>query len=454
MSDAHDSWWNSIGVDIQKLRQAAHDAKNAGLEKAGVSSDTIKKLDQAGAVIDDFEKGRGEGTKEGVIDLVKMAPPVLAVRGAITIGEIASSDDPEAAAKKVAGEKIDTAVNVAKFASGVVTDPVGTGIGVGKHVGEDFNKANAAGHGAEFAGKLVGHGEVIAATVAVTAGAGGLAAAGEEGASVAAEEGAGALAEDGSAILREAPSTPPPALEPPAAAEPVAPEVPSPELEPAPPSPKTIVPEESPVQPGLRPPGEIGPGFDPTLRPPGFGPEGDFPADVPTPFENPNQPRIPRFPKLPSDPFEPVAPPDTVPESRPPQFDPEPASPPDTVRDPTPPAFDPAPAGEPVASAETAAPPAVEQPAATATDTPTERPPSGVPDEGPPTERADPPTERSPLPDNPDGSPATERAPDAAPAQLAIDPPNPFEGQPPTKIIDPGAGEPPPTERAPEAEAG
>ncbi len=307
MADEHDSWMQGLGVDIGQLRQAAQSVKNEALASVGVAPETLQKLDEAGRTIDDFNKGVGEGIMSGVGDLLELTPPVLIVKNAMLVGRVASADDPEEEFKKVVGEKVDSAVSVGTFAGKLVTDPVGTGSAIGEHLGKEFVKAHAEGHGAEFVGKGVGRGIVIAATVAVgageaegaavlaeagegaavAAGEGGIVAAGEGGAVAAGEGGAvaagegGAIAageggavsageggvvaasEDGAAALSEG------GVESAGEGVPPSQELTSPPKTPPPAQPLPLRPTEFPK----------GPGFRPTEQPP--GPAPDFAPNEP-----------------------------------------------------------------------------------------------------------------------------------------------------------------------------
>ena len=334
MGDEHDSWLEGLGVQFDKLQQEKKDAEasissslqatqDSALSAAGVSRETAQQIKAAEQGIADFEKGRDEGRASGSIGLINALPPVQLAKAA---SRISDADDPEAEAQKIAGEKADTLTGIGQ----AFTDPQGTGTALGESLGKDAVAARKQGKTAEFAGRLAGHGDVIAATVAVgggiagageggavavgeggavavgesgavaseggiiaageggaAAGEGGLAAAGEEGVA-ASESGAVELADSG---LTGPPKTPPPA------------------------KPFPLRPTEFPK----------GPGFQPTQQPP--GPAPDFLPDQPNPFEDPFNPRVPRAPRLPN--FEPgfeapeAPPPDTIPESRPPAFDPE-----------------------------------------------------------------------------------------------------------------------------------
>ena len=333
MGDKHDSWLEGLGVQFDQVLQQKKEAEasiaaslqstqDSALSAAGVSPETAAQIKAAQQGIADFEKGREEGRASGSIGLLSVLPPVQLAKAA---KRIANAEDPEAEAEKIAGEKADTVVGIGK----AFTDPVGTGSGIGERLGKDAVAARKQGKTAEFAGRLSGHADVIAATVAaggglaglgeggVVAGESGLAAAAEEGAIAgerglvgAAEEGAVAserglagaaeegvaASEGGGAEVVDSGFTPPPKTPPPA-------------------KPFEFRPTEIPK----------GPGFQPTQQPP--GPAPDFLPDQPNPFEDPFNPRFPRPPRVPK--FEPgfEAPdapaPDTIPESKPPAFDPE-----------------------------------------------------------------------------------------------------------------------------------
>jgi hypothetical protein len=232
VAEEHDNWFkDTLGIDVDHLRQAvastasplqtdpsavagtlkeigqgiSDGVRNTGqtisdLGSRVVQSDTVQTLNQAGNTLGKFERGVGEGFVSGVGDLLDMSPAGQVVKGVQTVGRIATADDSAAEFGKVVDEKIDSAVTTAKFVGNVVIDPEGTGAAIGTQIRRDFNQAAAQGDGAEFIGKGVGKGIVIAATVAATAGAGGAAAAGEEGAAVLGDTGAAALGRSGVAV--------------------------------------------------------------------------------------------------------------------------------------------------------------------------------------------------------------------------------------------------------------
>jgi hypothetical protein len=196
MADEHDSWVQVLGVSFDKLRQKKQEAESSissslqstqdsVLSDLGVSPETAQQIKAAQQGIADFERGRDEGRASGSIGLLSALPPVQLAKA---VGRISEADDPEAEAMKIAGEKAETAGAIGK----VFTDPDGSGAEFGKRFGKDANEARKEGRTAEFTGRLVGHGDVIAATVAA---GGGLAGAGEG--VVAAEEGLVAAGEEG-----------------------------------------------------------------------------------------------------------------------------------------------------------------------------------------------------------------------------------------------------------------
>jgi hypothetical protein len=320
MGSEQDDWLGGLGVNINEVLQIKTDfessvqaelqsMQNSAFEAAGISPETAQLIRDGEQAIADFDRGRQQGRAEGSMALVNMLPPVQFVKAA---ARIATAEDAEAEALKIAEEKANTAANIGR----IVTDPVGFGSDLGTKLGNEAVAARREGRSAEFVGKIVGHGDVIAATVAA---GGGLAGAGEGAALVAGEEAAALAASEEAAALaagEEAAASGEAAL----AGEEGVTIVPR---TPPPPRPLPLRPTEFPK----------GPEFNPTQQP---GPPPDLAPGEVNPFDNPfikpTAPRIPRPPRLPT--FDPdilpdLPPPDTIPEIRVPEI--EPVLPPDTL---------------------------------------------------------------------------------------------------------------------------
>lgn len=213
MGTEHDLWMKGLGIDLDglvaKTREVGKQvdaavtgtfdsARDSVLSAAGASPETLARVKSLEHNIDDYKKGEDEGVMEGVGDLLNMAAPVQFAKAA---SRISGAEDKQAEMQKIAAEKMETMKGIAGF----VLNPF-SGAELGGRVVDGAVKAHDEGHLARWAGNFVGHGEVIAATVAVTAGAGGIAGslAVAEGGGVALAEGGGvALAEGGSVALAE-----------------------------------------------------------------------------------------------------------------------------------------------------------------------------------------------------------------------------------------------------------
>src|SRR5207249_2444360 len=124
-----------------------------------VAPETAQKIKQAEQGIADFEKGRDQGRAEGSMGLLNALPPVQLVKA---VDRIASAEDKEAEALKIAGEKVDTVAGIGKIAA----DPAGTGMSLGTQFAKSTLKAKKEGRLAESLGNLAGHADVIGATAA------------------------------------------------------------------------------------------------------------------------------------------------------------------------------------------------------------------------------------------------------------------------------------------------
>ena len=210
MGTEHDSWMKGLGIDIDNLLAKAKDvgqradatvtgmvdsAQSQLLSAVGASPETVESFDTLKKGLSDFQEGRAQGAAEGVGDLVNMIAPVQFGKAALRLAE---ADDKGAEAQKIANEKLTTMKGIAGF----VLDPR-SGEKLGQRLGDSVLKARDEGRLANFTGNLIGHGDVIAATVAVTAGAGGVGAVAEGGAAIVAEGGAAVVAEGGAAVIAE-----------------------------------------------------------------------------------------------------------------------------------------------------------------------------------------------------------------------------------------------------------
>ena len=119
MADGHDGWMQFFGLDMNKLAAAKQQvdsslaqkeqqlqaslqsAQDRGLSALGVSPETAQQIREAQQGIADFDKGREKGRAEGSAALVKALPPFQLADAA---GRIASADDKEEEALKIAGE--------------------------------------------------------------------------------------------------------------------------------------------------------------------------------------------------------------------------------------------------------------------------------------------------------------------------------------------------------------
>jgi hypothetical protein len=359
MANEQDTWMGALGVGFARMNQMADETKaklqsnlqaaqDAALAKAGASPETAARIKAAEQGVADFEEGRQEGRASGSIGLLNILPPVQLVKAGI---RIAGADDAGQEALNIAGEKVDTVAGI----GAALVDPAGTGEKVGKGLGKKLVTAQKEGHLAKETGNLVGHGEVIAATVAVTAGAGGVAAAGEAGVAGIGEAGAAGIGEAGAAGIGEAGAAGVgeagaagvgeagaagvgeagaagvgetgaaeglgEGLSEGAAEGPVAGEVPptvrSPGPEPFDPAPSANQPVPEPTPSEVAP---TEPGEPPTLRSPGPEPFDPAPSvDDPTPTTEPSPPTVPTEPPTfrTGDPPPPESGPATIPEAPP-----------------------------------------------------------------------------------------------------------------------------------------
>ena len=209
MANEHDTWMGALGVGFARMNQMADETKaklqsnlqaaqDAALAGVGASPETAAQIKAAEQAMADFEQGRDEGRSSGTIGLLRVLPPVQLVEAGV---RIAKADDAGQEAENIAKEKANTVAGIAAVVGEAAADPRGPGAALGERFGERMGKdavaAQKEGRLAKHLGNLVGHGEVIAATVAVTAGAGGAVAAGEVGIAGAGEVGIAGAGEVG-----------------------------------------------------------------------------------------------------------------------------------------------------------------------------------------------------------------------------------------------------------------
>jgi hypothetical protein len=325
----------------QEAESSFQSARDSVLTGLGASPETVEGINAAGQAIADFDRGRQAGRNTGTIGLLEMLPPVQLARAGI---RIADADDGEAEALKIAEEKAGTLAAIGQFAA----DPAAGGAAIGESLGKSAVKARQEGRLAEFAGNLVGQGDVIAATVAVGgAGAGveaggargvaaGVEAGGAEGVAAGVEAGgargvaagveaggaesAAAGVEAGGAEAGAAPRTLPGLGEPP----PTLPGL----GEPIPPTEPGIPPTERGIPPTLRSPVEpLGEPISPAAESvPGSQVGKPVPGEIPPTQRPPPESPIPptqRSGELPSELAESVPPPEgALPEGPPTEVDP------------------------------------------------------------------------------------------------------------------------------------
>lgn len=317
MAEDHDSWLSALGVDVDKFRQAnkAQSAATESIVDGAVGSVIDSAASAAQNLVNDapvsqglkdaattginFEKGVYEGAYQagkGLVGAVQTAGDVVSgaalIKGAGEVAAAVVSDD----ARKDLLKDVTDDVNKANAMGNMIVNPIGSAISIGTQIKSGYDEAAAKGQTAEFIGKGVGIAAVVAATSAIGGGEAELAdltTAGEEG---------GSLAEGG---IIEKPTYVPPG--------------------------ESVPPVGPGTRPTVFPPAEQ-PGWEPTVPPPGPPPElGPNDPNPYQPFEeggpnNPNIPRIPRPPRMPDFGEDTPAPPDTDPNPSPPSFEPSPSS--------------------------------------------------------------------------------------------------------------------------------
>jgi hypothetical protein len=180
-------------------------ASGAVQSAEAAAPDLVKGVEGAAKTYADYSVGVAEGAWAGVQGLASAAQTAtdvmdgVALNKALTkLGTAAIDEKARKELVKEAGDDWNKAKAAAEFAGNAVNDPVGTGIKVGKQVKAGYDKAAAAGHGAEFIGKGVGQAAMIVGASLVGAGeaeAAGLIGEGVEAAGAAGE--AGVMAEAG-----------------------------------------------------------------------------------------------------------------------------------------------------------------------------------------------------------------------------------------------------------------
>ena len=167
---------------VSEIQSSLQSAQDSVLTELGASPETVQGIKAAEQAIADFDRGRQAGRAKGSAGLIDMLPPVQLFKAGTRIAE---ADDAEAEVLKIAEEKAATLAAIGKLG----VDPAGSGAEIGEKFGKDAVKARQEGRLAEFAGNLVGQGDVIAATVAVGGAGAGLEAGGARGVAAGVEAG-------------------------------------------------------------------------------------------------------------------------------------------------------------------------------------------------------------------------------------------------------------------------